>query len=198
MQDGETETKAVVKPRRSGRKFKEGKEGETKEESVWGLARQRGVGPHPLIHKPRRWHPGNLCPSVPLRLSLTSTELEHPVTLILASGKMVLHFLCLEDTQASRENGPLIMNSQLCCRSGAKSCPTLCDPMNCSAPDSFTLQHLQNLLTFMFTETVVLSNHLILCQPLLLLLSIFPNIRVFTNDSHQVAKVSELQLQSFQ
>ena len=49
----------------------------------------------------------------------------------------------------------------------------------------------------------MLSNHLILCHPLLLLPSIFPSIKVFSNDSalcHQVSKVLELQLQhqSFQ
>ena len=46
-------------------------------------------------------------------------------------------------------------------------------------------------------ESVMPSNHLILCHPLLLLLSIFPSIRVFSNESalcHQVAKVMELQL----
>ena len=56
----------------------------------------------------------------------------------------------------------------------------------------------QSLLKLMFIDSVMPSNRVILCHPLLLLLSIFPNIRVFTNDSHQVAKVSELQLQSFQ
>ena len=35
----------------------------------------------------------------------------------------------------------------------------------------------------MFTESVMLSNHLILCRPLLLLPSIFPSIRVFSNES---------------
>ena len=43
-------------------------------------------------------------------------------------------------------------------------------------------------------ESVMLSNHLILCRPLLLLPSIFPSIRVFSNESvflHQVAKVLE-------
>ena len=40
----------------------------------------------------------------------------------------------------------------------------------------------QSLLKFMSTELVMLSNHLILCRPLLLLPSIFPNIRVFSND----------------
>ena len=44
--------------------------------------------------------------------------------------------------------------------------------------------------------SVMPSNHLILCRPFLLLPSIFPNIRVFTNESsNQVVKVSELQLQ---
>ena len=51
----------------------------------------------------------------------------------------------------------------------------------------------------MSIESVVLSNHLILCHPLLLLPSVFPTIRVFSNESAlplQVAKVLELQHQS--
>ena len=51
----------------------------------------------------------------------------------------------------------------------------------------------------MFIESVMPSNHLIICPPLLLLLSIFPSTEVFSNElalrSHQVAKVLELQLQ---
>ena len=39
------------------------------------------------------------------------------------------------------------------------------------------------LLKFMSIESVMLSHHLILCCPLLLLSSIFPNIRVFSNES---------------
>ena len=50
----------------------------------------------------------------------------------------------------------------------------------------------RSLLKFMSLESLMLSNHLILCHPLLLLPSIFPSIRVF---SCQVAKVLELQLQ---
>ena len=54
----------------------------------------------------------------------------------------------------------------------------------------------------MSLESVMPSNHLILCRPLLLLPSIFPSIRVFSNKLtfHQMAKVLELQLQhqSFQ
>ena len=37
--------------------------------------------------------------------------------------------------------------------------------------------------SFMFIESVMPSNHLILCRPLFLLTSIFPSIRVFTNES---------------
>ena len=58
-----------------------------------------------------------------------------------------------------------------------------------------------SLLRFMSIESVMLSNHLILCCPLLLLPSIFPSLRVFSSgSSYQVAKVLEFQLQhhSFQ
>ena len=51
----------------------------------------------------------------------------------------------------------------------------------CQAPLSFT--NSQSLLKFMSTELVMLSNYLILCGPLLLLPSIFPTIRVFSNES---------------
>ena len=46
---------------------------------------------------------------------------------------------------------------------------------------SFTISW--SLLKLMSTELVMPSNHLILCHPLLLLLSIFPSIRVFSNES---------------
>ena len=39
-----------------------------------------------------------------------------------------------------------------------------------------------SLLRFIPSELVMLSNHLILCRPILLLPSIFPNIRVFSNE----------------
>ena len=50
----------------------------------------------------------------------------------------------------------------------------------CQALLSLTVS--QSLLKLMSTESVILSNHLILCLPLLLLPSIFPNIRVFSNE----------------
>ena len=51
----------------------------------------------------------------------------------------------------------------------------------CQASLSFTIS--LSLLKFMSIESVMLSNHLILCRPLLLLPSIFPSIRVFSSDS---------------
>ena len=65
----------------------------------------------------------------------------------------------------------------------------------CSTPD-FTISW--SLLKFMSFVLVMLFNHLILCCPLLLLPSIFPRIRVFSNELTlyiRVVKVLELQLQ---
>ena len=69
----------------------------------------------------------------------------------------------------------------------------------CQAPLSITVS--KSLLRLMFIGSVIISNHFILCNSLLLLPSIFPSIKVFfqwTSCSHQVAKVLELQLQFFQ
>ena len=48
---------------------------------------------------------------------------------------------------------------------------------------SLSTTNSQSLLKLMSIESVMPSNHLILCCPLLLLLSIFPSIRVFSNES---------------
>ena len=70
----------------------------------------------------------------------------------------------------------------LCCFSVTKSCLTLWDPMNCSMPGSSVLHYSLEFAQIMFIELVMLSNHLTLCHPLLLLPSIFPSIRVFSNE----------------
>ena len=62
----------------------------------------------------------------------------------------------------------------------AQSCFTLCNPMDCSTA-GLPVQH--HLLKLMSIESVMPSNHLILCHPLLLLPSIFRSIRVFSNES---------------
>ena len=55
--------------------------------------------------------------------------------------------------------------------------------MGCSTPGFPVLHYLWSLLKLMSTESVMLSNHLILCHSLLLMPSIFPSIRVFSNQS---------------
>ena len=65
----------------------------------------------------------------------------------------------------------------------AQSCPTLCDPMNCSTPGLPVHHHSQSSLKLMSMESVMPSSHLILWRPLLLLPPIPPSIRVFSNES---------------
>ena len=48
---------------------------------------------------------------------------------------------------------------------------------------SLSISNSQSLLKLMPTESMIPSNHLILCRPLLLLPSMFPSIRVFSNES---------------
>ena len=64
----------------------------------------------------------------------------------------------------------------------AQLCPTLCDPMD-PMPGFPSFTSSWSLLKLMSIELVIPSNHLILCHPLLLLHSIFPSIRVFSNES---------------
>ena len=64
----------------------------------------------------------------------------------------------------------------------AQSCLTLCDPMDSSTPDFPVITNSQSLLKLMSIELVMPSNYLILCHSLLLT-SIFPSIRVFSNES---------------
>ena len=64
-----------------------------------------------------------------------------------------------------------------------QSCPTLCDLMDCRHQASLSITNSQSLLKLMSIELVMPSNHLILCHPLLLPPSIFPSIRVFSNES---------------
>ena len=68
--------------------------------------------------------------------------------------------------------------------SGAQSCLTVCDPPWTAAHQaSLSITNFQSLCKVMSIESVMPSNHLILCHPLLLLPSIFPSIRVFSNES---------------
>ena len=56
-------------------------------------------------------------------------------------------------------------------------------PWTAACQASLSITNSRNLLKLMFIESVMPPNHFILCRPLLLLPSIFPSIRVFSNES---------------
>ena len=71
---------------------------------------------------------------------------------------------------------------KFCHRSVAQSCPTLCSPMDCSAPASPSSAPSQSLCKFTSMKSGMLFDHLILCHPLLLLPSIFPIGSLFSSE----------------
>ena len=64
----------------------------------------------------------------------------------------------------------------------AQSCPTLCDPMDCSMPGLLVPHQLPESTQTQSIELVMPSNHLILCRPFPAA-AVFPSIRVFSNES---------------
>ena len=70
-----------------------------------------------------------------------------------------------------------------CCCSVAKSCTTICGPMDCSIPGFPVLHYVPEFAQIHIHQVSdAIYNHLILCCPLLLP-SIFPSIRVFSSES---------------
>ena len=65
----------------------------------------------------------------------------------------------------------------------AQSCPTLWDPWVTAHQASPSITNSRSLLKLIFIEPVMPSNHLFLCHPLFLPPSIFPSIRVFSNEA---------------
>ena len=89
-------------------------------------------------------------------------------------------WIYLQRNTLRRQRGP---SQNVSCCSVTRLCSALCCPMDCSTP-VFPLLHVSwSLLKLLSFESVLLSNDLILCRLLLLLPSIFPSIRVFSNES---------------
>ena len=75
------------------------------------------------------------------------------------------------------------VNQLCCCCSVAQLYPTLCDSIDCSMPGFLSFTMPWSLLKLMSIKYLMPSNHLVLCYPLFLPPSIFPSIRVFSNES---------------
>ena len=69
-----------------------------------------------------------------------------------------------------------------CCCSVTKLCLALCDLRTAACQTSLSFTISQSLCKLMSIESGMPFNHLILCYPLLFLPSIFPSIRVFSNE----------------
>ena len=96
-------------------------------------------------------------------------------------------YLCPSPEANGSLPGPILDASRmLSCfqfSSVTQSCPTLCDPpWTAALQASMSITNSRSLLKLMSIELVMPSNHFILCSPLLLLPSIFPSIRVFSNE----------------
>ena len=65
----------------------------------------------------------------------------------------------------------------------AQSCLTLCDPWTAACQASLSFTNSWSLFKLMSIESVMSSNHIILCCPLCLLPSVFPSIRTFPSKS---------------
>ena len=83
-----------------------------------------------------------------------------------------------------------------CCCSVPKSCSALRNPMDCSMAGFLVLHYLPKFAQTP-VELVMPPTHLILCHPLLLLLSTFPSIRVFSNESKYGSPKIQCDLGSF-
>ena len=82
----------------------------------------------------------------------------------------------------------LIKNSLCCVLSRFSRVRLFATPWTAALQASLSITNSWSLLKLMSIESVMPSNHLVLCCPLLLLPSIFPSIRVFSNESIHLMK----------
>ena len=89
----------------------------------------------------------------------------------------------LRFSRQEHRSGRSFTTYSICCCSAAQSCPTLCDPMDCSTPGFPILHHLPELAQIHVhgVSDAIQPSHPLL--PLLLLPPTFPSIRVFSSES---------------
>ena len=141
-----------------------------------------------------KWKEKETVTSLSLQRSLKShvTQRSHEeptlnsLTLITSQRPPTCNTVTLWIKSLAWEFGEEERHSLYCCCSVPQLCPTLGNPTDYSTP-GFPVLHFftisQSLFKLMLIELVMPSNHLILCCPLFLLPSVFPSIRIFSNES---------------
>ena len=92
--------------------------------------------------------------------------------------------LVAEERVNYQHNGNHVSNktSWYCCCPVTQSFPTLSDPWHAARQAFLSFTTSRRLFRLRSIESVMPSNHVILCNPLLLLPSILPSIRIFSNE----------------
>ena len=85
--------------------------------------------------------------------------------------------------EGQKDRGGCVQNTRVAVVESLIHVSLLASPWTAARQASLSFNISQSLLKFMYVESVMPSSHLILCRPLLLLPSIFPSIRVFSNES---------------
>ena len=92
----------------------------------------------------------------------------------------LLQILC---TATSKRATRQVLTSSISSVQSLSRVPLFSTPWTAARQASLSITNSQSLLKLMSIELVMPFNHFILCRPLLFLPSIFPNIRVFSNES---------------
>ena len=118
---------------------------------------------------------------------------QHPFSLILGTESFSYRSVCIGVLELAHKSQSLklqegslstVINCRVTvhCWSVAQACLTA-TPWTAARQASLSFTISRSLLKLMSIESVMPSNHLILCSPLLLLHSVFPSIRVFSSES---------------
>ena len=135
--------------------------------SLYKMVTKKGKTTHNAI--------GWICNSKPVREKLF---------MLAPGGELLTLFTFLWGLVSSKDTFLQdFFDSKITFSSVVQLCLTICDLMDCSTA-GFPVRHQLLKLVQTYVHTVVMPfNHLMLCCPLLLLPSVFPQIRVFPNES---------------